>query len=54
VDEQGWADSMEALAVALKRLIEIEAESTERLLASKESGIPLAVSMIGFEKAPPL
>ena len=52
VDEQGWDDSMAVLEEAMKRLIEIEAESAERRLGSEEPGIPLAVSMIGFEKAP--
>jgi DNA-binding transcriptional ArsR family regulator len=52
VDQQGWDDSMGVLEDALKRLIEIETESNERRLVSDEEGIPLAVSMVGFEKAP--
>lgn len=52
VDEQGWDEAMQVLEDAMNRVTEIEAESAERRLESHERGIPLAVSMIGFERAP--
>ena len=52
VDEQGWADAMKALEVCMRRIIEIRQESAERRLAAGDPGIPLAVSLIGFERAP--
>ncbi len=53
VDEQGWTEAMAALMELLEKLMEIEAASTERLVKSKEESIPMAVSLIGFETAPP-
>ena len=52
VDEQGWTEAMEALMEMLEKLMEIEAASTARLVESKQEGIPMAVSMIGFQTAP--
>ncbi len=52
VDAQGWSEAMTLLSGTLDRLLEIEAESAERRLVSEEAGIPMAVSMIGFEKKP--
>jgi len=52
VDEQGWADAMKALEVCMCRIIEVKQESAERRLVASDSGIPLAVSLIGFERAP--
>jgi DNA-binding transcriptional regulator GbsR (MarR family) len=50
VDEQGWADAMSALETCMGRIIEVEQESAERRLKTHEKGIPLAVSLIGFER----
>lgn len=52
VDEQGWADAMKALEVCMCRIIEVKRESAERRLATDDPGIPLAISLIGFERAP--
>lgn len=52
VDEQGWADAMKALEVCMCRIIEIRQESAERRLTTDDPGIPLGVSLIGFERAP--
>lgn len=52
VDEQGWAEAMKALETCMCRMIEIRQESAERRLATDAPGIPLAVSLIGFERAP--
>lgn len=51
VDEQGWEEAMAVLAEAMEKLSEIQATSTERRIGSDDPGIPLAVSMIGFERA---
>jgi predicted ArsR family transcriptional regulator len=51
VDEQGWEESMAVLAEAMERLAEIQATSAERRLGSEEPGVPIAISMIGFETA---
>ncbi|HET7574060.1 MAG TPA: winged helix-turn-helix domain-containing protein [Solirubrobacterales bacterium] len=50
VDEKGWNDAMAVLTEAMERIIEIETESAERRLKSGEAGIPLAVSLLGFER----
>jgi hypothetical protein len=52
VDEQGWVDTMDLLAQTLERMIEIQGESAERRIGADAPGIPMAVSVIGFEKAP--
>jgi len=53
VDEEGWSEAMALLEEAMERLNEIQATSTERLLGTEEKGVPLAISMIGFEQATP-
>jgi hypothetical protein len=35
----------------MERIIDIEAESAKRRLESEEPGVPLAVSLLGFERA---
>jgi DNA-binding transcriptional ArsR family regulator len=52
VDKEGWGDLNAALAETLERVLSIQAESAERLEASGEEAIPVAVSMVGFETAP--
>jgi DNA-binding transcriptional ArsR family regulator len=51
VDEQGWKEAMELLEETMEKLNEIQATSTERRLESEDEGIPMAVSLIGFELA---
>lgn len=52
VDVQGWSETTAVLEETMKKLIEIKATSTERLLEGSEDSIPMAVSIIGFETAP--
>jgi DNA-binding transcriptional ArsR family regulator len=49
VDEKGWEDSAALLADALDRLLEIQAESTERLAGSKAEGMLAKVVMLHFK-----
>jgi len=51
VDEQGWTDAMKALEVCMCRILEVKQESAERRLQTRDTGIPLAVSLIGFERS---
>lgn len=52
VDEEGWGEAMAVLEEAMLKVIEVERASAERRLESSERGIPLAVSLLGFERAP--
>lgn len=52
VDQQGWDDAMAALEACMCRIFEVGRESSERRLKTDERGIPLAASLIGFERAP--
>lgn len=49
VDKKGWADTAELLAETLDRLIEIQAESNERLTKSGEEIVPSRVIMLHFK-----
>jgi len=49
VDRKGWEDAADVLAETLKRLIEIQAEATERLGESGEEGIHSKVLMLHFK-----
>jgi DNA-binding transcriptional ArsR family regulator len=51
VDEQGWDEAMSVLEEAMEKLDEIQATSAERRIESDEPAIPVAISMIGFERA---
>ena len=51
VDEQGWNEAMTLLEQTMEKLSEIQATSAERRLENDEPGIPIAVSMVGFERA---
>ncbi len=51
VDEQGWAEAMDLLTETMERLTEIQATSAERRLENEEPGVPMVVSLIGFEGA---
>lgn len=52
VDERGWKDTVSAVNAALERVMEIQAESAERLTASDEEAIPMLVALMGFESSP--
>jgi hypothetical protein len=52
VDDQGWGEAMELLDETLERFYDILAASNGRLVGSEDKGIPIALSMIGFETAP--
>lgn len=51
VDKQGWSDVAGLLSETLERLLEIQAEASERLAGSDETGINSRVHMMHF-KAP--
>jgi hypothetical protein len=53
VDEQGWTDVAKVLEVALEQVMDIQAQSAERLATEKTESIPTTVAMLGFESAPP-
>lgn len=50
VDEEGWAEAMDVLRAAMEGISEVKVRSAERRLRSAEPGIPLAVSLLGFER----
>jgi predicted ArsR family transcriptional regulator len=49
VDQEGWDESMAILEGAMASLLEAAAKSNER---GADERIPMAISMIGFERAP--
>lgn len=49
VDQEGWDESMAILEETMARLLEAAAKSAER---GADERIPMAVSIIGFERAP--
>ena len=49
VDEQGWSEINDILDGALKQVLKAQAASVKRLARSKEEGINMSVSMIGYE-----
>jgi hypothetical protein len=54
VDDKGWLDLAELLGATLERVIDIQAESVERLADREdEDGIATTVAVLGFESAPP-
>jgi predicted ArsR family transcriptional regulator len=53
VDKKGWEDTAQLLAETLDRLIEIQAESNNRLVKSDEEIVPSRVIMLHF-KSPSL
>jgi DNA-binding transcriptional ArsR family regulator len=52
VDERGWGEVAKVLSTVLNRVIEIQAESAERLAGASDAGIPATVAILGFESAP--
>ena len=49
LDAKGWSDVTDLLNDSLERLIEIQAESTNRLGESKEEGTPSRVHLLHFK-----
>jgi len=49
VDEQGWKEINGLLDAALKQVLKAQAASVKRLAKSKEEGINMSVSMLGYE-----
>ena len=49
VDEEGWRQLTATLEKTLNHILALQAECAERLEASGEDGIPVAVSITGFE-----
>jgi DNA-binding transcriptional ArsR family regulator len=52
VDEQGWDELKVGLGGMLEKVLEIQSSSAERLAKADAAGIPVTVTMMGFE-APP-
>jgi DNA-binding transcriptional ArsR family regulator len=53
VDKKGWNDASSVLADTLDRLLEIQAESSQRLSASEETGMLSKVVMLHFKSPDP-
>jgi DNA-binding transcriptional ArsR family regulator len=53
VDKKGWQDSVELLSGTLDRLLEIQAEATERLAAHDAEGMLAKVVMLHFKSPGP-
>ena len=49
VDEQGWKEINGILDATLKQVLKAQAASVKRLAKSKEDGINMSVSMLGYE-----
>jgi DNA-binding transcriptional ArsR family regulator len=49
VDEEGWKEINGILDTALKQVLKAQSASVKRLARSKEDGINMSVSMIGYE-----
>jgi len=49
VDKKGWEDTVDLLAGTLERLLEIQAESSERLASSDEESMLAKVVMLHFK-----
>jgi DNA-binding transcriptional ArsR family regulator len=53
VDQQGWKDVVDLLAGTLDRVLEIQAEASERLAASGEEGMLSKVEIMHFKSPAP-
>jgi hypothetical protein len=53
IDRQGWSDVAELLSDTLDRLLEIQAEASERLATGDEQGILAKVMMLHFKSPEP-
>lgn len=49
VDREGWGELRKSLEEMLERVFEIQTASADRLTKADEPGIPVSVSMIGYE-----
>jgi len=49
LDEEGWRDLHELLDETLDRVLDLQAQSADRLTGSDEDGILAKVALIGFE-----
>lgn len=49
LDLEGWQELTKGLAAMLESVFEIQAASAERLAKADEAGIPVSVSMFGYE-----
>lgn len=49
VDQQGWEEINTLLDATLKQVLKLQAASVKRLSKSKEDGINMSVSMLGYE-----
>jgi DNA-binding transcriptional ArsR family regulator len=49
VDDEGWEEIRKGLEEMLERVFEIQAAAAGRLTKANEPGIPVSVSMIGYE-----
>ena len=49
VDEQGWTEINAILDATLKQVLKAQAASVKRLAKSKQEGINMSVSMLGYE-----
>jgi len=52
LDSRGWREVMRLLAKTLCQLFEIHRRSGERLYRSGKKGIPVTISILGFERSP--
>ena len=51
VDDTGWSEAMAVLAEAEAELLKIQTACAKRLSEEGGEGVPLAVSLMGFERA---
>ncbi len=51
LDMQGWDEAMAVLHDAMEGVLRIHEESSERLLASDQKGLPCTVSILGYVSA---
>lgn len=49
VDEKGWDELTKGLEGMLERIFQIQAASAERLTKADEAGVPVSISMSGYE-----
>jgi DNA-binding transcriptional ArsR family regulator len=53
VDETGWEDVTKGLEGLLELVLQVQADSTERLVKADKEGVPVTVAMLAFEAAGP-
>jgi hypothetical protein len=51
LDAKGWREAMKLLAKTMRQLLAISRRSDERLLRAGEKGIPVAISILGFQRS---